>query len=140
MVLLGRVACRFFRVNLQFLPRKRKSNTEKTAGPAEKGQSGESQDINTALVLLAVFDPYFTGEKMIQDLLNIFRYSFRELLVLEMTPENICKICVDMTQQVAGALAPYGRAVVAAVATNFLQFGFLFRRTDPPQIGKNQPD
>ncbi len=134
----------FLSVNLQFFAQEKteKATPKKRQDTRKKGQVAKSQDINTALVLLAVFlTLYFTGEKMIQDLLNIFRYSFRELLVLEMTPENIYKICVDMTQQVAGALAPaMAAAVVAAVAANFLQFGFLFS-AEPirPKLEKINP-
>lgn len=120
----------FLSVDLQFFAEEKteKATPKKRQDTRKKGQVAKSQDVNTALVLLAVFLVlYFTGEKMIQDLLNFFRYFFGELLVMEVTPENIYRLSIDMGKEAVGLLAPaMAAAVIAAIAANFFQFGFLF--------------
>lgn len=134
----------FLKVDLQFFAGEKteKATPKKRQDTRKKGQVAKSQDVNTALVLLAVFLVLlFTGEGMLNSLTNVYRYAFQDLLHLNLSEENVYVIFIEMLKQIIYVLAPVMViAMVAAIAANFLQFGFLFSMEPiQPKLEKLDP-
>lgn len=134
----------FLHLDLQFFAGEKteKATPKKRQDTRKKGQVAKSQDVNTAIVLLSVFlTLYIMGEKMLESLLNIYRYTFQNFLGLTISSENVYAIFIELLMQIVYVLAPVMViALIAAVAANFIQFGFLFS-TEPiqPKLEKLNP-
>ncbi|HEU5140243.1 MAG TPA: flagellar biosynthesis protein FlhB [Bacillales bacterium] len=105
-----------------------KATPKKRQDSRKKGQVAKSADVNTALILLAVFlFLLFFGASFVQHLLTLFRYSFSEFMLMDVTEQSIQMMFVEMTVNAARAAVPIAIvAFLAAIATNYLQIGFLF--------------
>lgn len=127
----------FYKLDLQFFAGEKteKATPKKRQEARKKGQVAKSQEINTAIVLLSVFLVLlFGGKYFLNKLTNIFYFSFHDLINLPLTEENIFVILIELLKELVLVMAPIMLvAMVAGVAANILQFGFLFT-TEPIQF------
>ncbi|HET7522162.1 MAG TPA: flagellar biosynthesis protein FlhB [Bacillales bacterium] len=105
-----------------------KATPKKRQDSRQKGQVAKSADVNTALILLFMFlFLLFFGSSFIQKLLHIFQHTFTEYALMELTEESVEMLFVGLVIQAAKAAGPIlAVAFIAAVASNYLQIGFLF--------------
>ncbi|WP_163101520.1 flagellar biosynthesis protein FlhB [Peribacillus alkalitolerans] len=117
-------------LNLQFFAGEKteKATPKKRQDARKKGQVAKSQDVNTAIVLLAVFFLLLmTGGHMLDLVLGIYKVSFQEFMLMDLTEANIQSIFVQVTEKAALFLLPImGIAMVAGLASNYMQVGILF--------------
>lgn len=135
---------KFLSLDLQFFAGEKteKATPKKRQDSRKKGQVAKSQDVNTAIVLLAVFLVLlFAGEYLFNHLLNIFRHSYINFIGLDLTENNLRIIFLDMLQELVIVLAPImAVAMVAGVVANYMQFGFLFQTESiKPKLEKIDP-
>ncbi|WP_075980913.1 flagellar biosynthesis protein FlhB [Bacillus massilinigeriensis] len=117
-------------LDLQFFAGEKteKATPKKRQDARKKGQVAKSQDINTAVGLLAVFlFLLFASGYLRERIVNLFRYPFQEYMLMEITANNIQIVFLDILQQLALLLGPILLvALIAGVASNYMQVGFLF--------------
>lgn len=122
------------RLNLQYFAGEKteKATPKKREDEREKGKVAKSQDINTAILLLACFIILFAfGTFMKEGMTSVYRYTFTEYIHWELTSESVLMIFTEVVLEVAKVLAPVMLvAVVAGVGANLMQVGILFT-TEP---------
>ncbi|PLR77651.1 flagellar biosynthesis protein FlhB [Bacillus sp. V3-13] len=121
---------KFLSLDLQFFAGEKteKATPKKRQDARKKGQVAKSQDVNTAVVLLAVFLFFwFAGSYLLDNTLYLMVHSLEEYMLLEITESNIHVLLVDILQDLALFLGPIMLiAMIAGVAANYFQIGFLF--------------
>ncbi|MDE3838533.1 flagellar biosynthesis protein FlhB [Bacillus methanolicus] len=121
---------KFLTLDLQFFAGEKteKATPKKRQDARKKGQVAKSQDVNTAVHLLAVFLFFmFAGELLLDHILGVFRHSFQDYLLVEMTENNLKSILLEILKELTFILGPIMLvALVAGVAANYFQIGFLF--------------
>lgn len=132
------------RLDLQFFAGEKteKATPKKRADSRKKGQVAKSQDVNTAIVLLAVFLMlFFGGEYFFGSLKSIFTHTYQEYIGMDLTENSIQMIFIDILLELVKVLAPIMVvAMLAGVAANYMQFGFLFStETIQPKLEKLDP-
>ncbi|MFD1705897.1 flagellar biosynthesis protein FlhB [Siminovitchia sediminis] len=131
-------------LDLQFFAGEKteKATPQKRHDTRKKGQTAKSQDVNTAISLLAVFIFLsFFSSRTGQVILDIFHQTFNDYMLMELTEENIYKIGLDLLLEIAVLLGPIMLVALAAgTAANLLQVGFLFT-AEPmkPKLEKIDP-
>ncbi|UII57426.1 flagellar biosynthesis protein FlhB [Cytobacillus spongiae] len=117
-------------LNLQYFAGEKteKATPKKRQDSRKKGQVAKSQDVNTAVVLLAIFlFLLFAGGYLNDIILNLFRHSFDEFIHIQVTEENVYVLFLDILKELVFFLGPIMLvAMIAGVAANYMQFGFLF--------------
>lgn len=117
-------------LDLQFFSGEKteKATPKKRQDARKKGQVAKSQDINTAVLLLAIFlFLWMAGEYLLGLSLNLFRHSFQDYLLIDITEQNVFSLLVVTLREMAYFLGPILLlALVAGVAANYAQIGFLF--------------
>ncbi|PLS16691.1 flagellar biosynthesis protein FlhB [Bacillus sp. M6-12] len=120
----------WIKLDLQFFSGEKteKATPKKRQDARKKGQVAKSQDINTAVTLLCIFMLLmYTGPSMLESMLNLFRHSFQDLMLMEITEENMQALMVEILQDMAVMLAPVMVvALIAGVVSNIGQIGFMF--------------
>lgn len=93
----------------------------------KKGQTAKSQDINTAVVLLAVFLLLkMAGHYLGAGILALFRKSFQDYLLMNVTPGNLRVIFLMILKDLVLYLGPILLvAMIAGVLSNVAQVGFM---------------
>lgn len=134
----------FLKLDLQYFAGEKteKATPKKRSDSRKKGQVAKSQDVNTAIVLLAVFLVLlFGGSYFFDNLLYIFKHTYQEYIGMNLTEENIQMIFLDVLEEIVMILAPIMIiAMLAGVAANYMQFGFLFStETIQPKLEKLDP-
>jgi flagellar biosynthesis protein FlhB len=118
------------KLNLQFFAGEKteKATPKKRKDARKKGQTAKSQDINTAIGILAIFFFFsLSSEFIIGRILGIFKHFFQEYIGKDLTESNVVMIYIEVLMEVAKIVGPIMLvAVVAGVASNYLQIGFLF--------------
>ncbi|KRG13467.1 flagellar biosynthesis protein FlhB [Virgibacillus soli] len=132
------------KLDLQFFAGEKteKATPKKRLDTRKKGQAAKSQDVNTAIGLLAVFMfLQFYSTNMGEIALKTFRHSFNEFMLMDLTEENIQPIILTVLKEVALLLGPvFLIALVAGVASNLLQVGFMFSTESiQPKLEKLDP-
>ncbi|RFU68874.1 flagellar biosynthesis protein FlhB [Bacillus sp. V59.32b] len=121
---------KWLELDLQFFSGEKteKATQKKRQDTRKKGQVAKSQDVNTAIVLLAVFMLFIvTGPSMKEAIIGLFIESFQDPMLTTLSEETVMPIFIDMLQKTAIVMIPVmGVALIAGVAANFLQIGFLF--------------
>lgn len=125
------------KLDLQFFAGEKteKATPKKRQDSRKKGQVAKSQDINTALLLFFIFILFtvigtFWKEKMT----GLYVRSFTEFINWEITIPNLQTMFAEITIYMAQTLSPVmAIAIVAGLASNFMQIGFLFT-TEPLQM------
>ena len=122
------------RLDLQFFSGEKteKATPKKKQDTRKKGQVAKSQDINTALVLIAVFAVLnFAGGSILKGIVSLMSFSLNDLMLMELTEHNIKSIFIEILKQTAIILSPIlAAAMVAGVIANYIQVGVLFT-TEP---------
>jgi flagellar biosynthetic protein FlhB len=125
-------------VNLQFFAQEKteKATPKKKQESRNKGQVAKSQDVATAMIMLGVFLAlFFIGGWMTSIFLSLFKKSFMEYMLWEISIENVSTVFQQVTMEAAKAVIPVMTvALVAGVFANYIQVGFLF--TTEPLIMK----
>ena len=118
------------KLNLQFFAGEKteKATPKKRQDSRKKGQVAKSQDINTTFLLFFCFLFLFIfGGNMRSSLETLFKTSFTEYIKWDLTENNLHLIFVEGTMEMAKIIGPImGIAVIAGLAANFTQIGFLF--------------
>lgn len=118
------------RVDLQFFAGEKteKATPKRKQDERKKGKVAKSQDVNTAILLLFSFLGFLVfGGFMKEGMLSLYRNSFTEYINWDISPENVQKMFIATTIDAAKIVAPIlGICMVAGVAANLAQVGFLF--------------
>lgn len=131
-------------LNLQFFAGEKteKATPKKRQDSKKKGQTAKSQDVSTAIGLLAVFGFLsFFSSQMGSITLATFRHAFTTYMLMDLTEANIQVVMMDILKELAFLLGPIMLvALVAGIAANLLQVGFMFT-TEPlqPKLEKLDP-
>ncbi|QQZ07934.1 flagellar biosynthesis protein FlhB [Heyndrickxia vini] len=131
-------------LDLQFFSGEKteKATPKKRQDAKKKGQTAKSQDINTAVGLLAVFLFLLFGSSFIGNhILNFFRSSFQHVLLADLTENNFRVLVVEVLKETAIILGPILLvAFIAAIVSNFAQIGLLFSpESITPKLEKLDP-
>lgn len=106
-----------------------KATPKKRKDARKKGQVVKSQDFSSAILFLILFlFLIFMAPFMFKGLLSFFIQAFEKYILFEtVTVDTIMNIYVDSISEMAVILLPVMVvAMVVAMFSNFLQFGFLF--------------
>ncbi|SHN16376.1 flagellar biosynthesis protein FlhB [Gracilibacillus kekensis] len=130
-------------LDLQFFAGEKteKATPKKRQDARKKGQVAKSQDVNTAILLFFVFIILLvTGGSLKDTMTSMYSKSFTEYIHHEVTEKEVFSMLWDVLTQISIALAPIMLiAIVAGLASNFLQIGFLFT-ADPLKMKLNKID
>lgn len=132
------------KLDLQFFAGEKteKATPKKRQDARKKGQTAKSQDINTAIILLAVFFVLtFMGPIMLDNIFTIFDRVFRIYVHADLTQESLLVIITDIAKELIILLGPIMLAgVIAAFIANYIQVGVMFT-TEPlkPKLEKLDP-
>ncbi|MFT8319511.1 MAG: flagellar biosynthesis protein FlhB [Bacillus sp. (in: firmicutes)] len=112
-----------------------KATPKKRQDTRKKGQVAKSQDVNTAIVLLAVFAVlHFTGGYMLEGFIALMNHSFQDFMLTDLSEQTVKNIFLQILKEMALLLSPILiTAVIAALIANYMQVGFLFT-TEPIQF------
>lgn len=131
------------RLDLQFFAGEKteKATPKKRQDSRKKGQVAKSQDINTALLLFFMFILFIIiGNFWKSKMTGLYTRTFTEYMNWEVTSANIHTMFAEVTVYMAQTVAPVMViAMVAGLASNFMQIGFLFT-TEPLQMKLNKLD
>ncbi len=120
----------FLPVDLQFFAQEKteKATPKKKQETRNKGQVAKSTDVNTAIILLLVFIfLWLIGGYLGKQTMNFLHYMFQDFLLLDLTLENVQSLFLEISTQAVMITAPLMfMAMLAAIASNYLQVGFLF--------------
>ncbi|MUV39945.1 Flagellar biosynthetic protein FlhB [Lentibacillus sp. JNUCC-1] len=105
-----------------------KATPKKREDERKKGKVAKSQDINTAVLLLFCFIILIAfGGFMKNGMLALYHQAFTEYINWNVTTETVMQVFVESVIQMAKILAPVMIvAIIAGVAANLAQFGFMF--------------
>ena len=105
-----------------------KATPKKRQDERKKGKVAKSQDVNTAILLLFSFSILFIfGGMMKESMMTLYRQTFTEFIHWDLTENSVHQIFSGASIEVAKMLAPIVLiAIVAGLASNLMQVGFLF--------------
>ncbi len=132
------------KLDLQFFAGEKteKATPKKRQDSRKKGQVAKSQDVNTAILLFFVFLLFIVlGGFLKNIMMEIYEHSFTEYINWEVTETTTHKVFLETTIEMSKAMAPVmGIAIVAGLASNFMQIGFLFTGEPlKPKLSKINP-
>ncbi|MFB9795288.1 EscU/YscU/HrcU family type III secretion system export apparatus switch protein, partial [Shinella granuli] len=109
-----------------------KATPKKRQDSRKKGQVVKSQDVNTAILLFMMFILFFVmGGYLKERLMAIYEKGFVEYIQWNVTADTVQSMFFQYTVDGVMVLLPVMIvAVIAGLASNFLQIGFLFT-TEP---------
>lgn len=105
-----------------------KATPKKRSDEREKGKVAKSQEINTAVLLLFCFSLLLVfGSNMKFAMTQLYEKTFTEFIHWDVTLHSVHDVFINATMEMARIIAPImGIAIVAGLASNLSQFGFLF--------------
>ncbi|PFA67867.1 flagellar biosynthesis protein FlhB [Bacillus sp. AFS015802] len=119
-----------------------KATPKKREDARKKGQTAKSQDVNTAIILLAVFLFMTFSASYIGDIVfNLFHQTFQEYMLMDLTENTVQVITMDLMKEIALLLGPIMLvALLAGLFSNYIQVGVMFT-TEPlqPKLEKIDP-
>ncbi|MBD1224181.1 flagellar biosynthesis protein FlhB [Virgibacillus halodenitrificans] len=131
------------RMDLQFFAGEKteKATPKKRQDERKKGKVAKSQDINTAILLLFSFMILVVfGSSMKNGMTSLYEHTFTEFIHWDVTEETVHRVFSGATIEAAKFLAPIMIiAIVAGLASNFMQIGFLFT-TEPLKLDLKKID
>src|SRR5690625_253537 len=109
-----------------------KATPKKREDEREKGRVAKSQEVNTAILLLFGFIILAVmGSFMKETLSSLYFQSFTEYIHWNVTIDTVMELVKEVFLQIAKVLLPImAIVIIAAMAGNILQVGFLFT-TEP---------
>lgn len=118
------------RLDLQYFAGEKteKATPKKKQDSRKKGQVAKSQDINTAVNLIAIFGVLImTGSFMYEQIVGLTKEYLQQMMLERLTEENVQVMVFEVLKMMGLTLAPVlATAVVAGVFVNIMQVGFLF--------------
>lgn len=124
-------------LDLQFFAGEKteKGTAKKREDSRKKGQVSKSQDVNTAVSLFFMFILFLViGTFWRNQMTNLFQVTFTEFITWDVTQAHIQIVFTEVLTFMAITVAPaFGVAIVAGLASNLMQIGFLYT-TDPLQM------
>jgi flagellar biosynthesis protein FlhB len=135
---------KLYSVDLQFFSGEKteKATPKKRQEARKKGQTAKSQDINTAIVLLAVFlFLLFAGSYLKKGIFALFENSLQENLLMDVTEANLQNLVLTILKELSLLIGPILMvALIAGVVSNFFQVGFMFSsEAIQPKLEKINP-
>jgi flagellar biosynthesis protein FlhB len=135
---------KLYSVDLQFFSGEKteKATPKKRQEARKKGQTAKSQDINTAVVLLAVFlFLLFAGNYLRKGIFALFENSLQENLLMDVTEGNLQSLFLTILKELSLLIGPILLvALIAGVASNLFQVGFMFTSESiQPKLEKINP-
>ncbi|WP_102271445.1 flagellar biosynthesis protein FlhB [Cytobacillus massiliigabonensis] len=132
------------KLDLQFFSGEKteKATPKKRQDSRKKGQVAKSQDVNTAISLLAVFLFFlFAGSYMKDIVLYVMKHSFQDIMLTELTEANVQSVFLAILKELVFLLGPIMFvALIAGVASNYMQVGILFStEVIQPKLEKLDP-
>lgn len=122
------------KLDLQFFAGEKteKATPRKREDERKKGKVAKSQDVNTAILLLFAFMILgIYGSTMKNQMTSLYEYTFTEYIHWELNTQTVMLIFTEIMIEVAKVIAPVMLiALIAGIAANLLQIGFLFT-TEP---------
>ncbi|RIU96352.1 flagellar biosynthesis protein FlhB [Oceanobacillus picturae] len=122
------------KLDLQFFAGEKteKATPKKRQDERKKGKVAKSQDINTAILLLFTFIILIVfGSSIKNSMMDFFTHTFTEYIQWDVTENTVHQVFTGAAIEAAKMLAPIMViAIIAGLAANFLQIGFLFT-TEP---------
>jgi flagellar biosynthesis protein FlhB len=131
-------------LDLQFFSGEKteKATPKKRDDARKKGQTAKSQDVNTAIILLAVFlFLTFSASYIGNIVFDLFNQTFQEYMLMELTENTVQVITMDIMKELALLLGPIMLvAFLAGLFSNYIQVGVMFT-TKPlePKLEKIDP-
>ncbi|MGD6849771.1 flagellar biosynthesis protein FlhB [Rossellomorea aquimaris] len=131
-------------LDLQFFSGEKteKATPKKRDDARKKGQTAKSQDVNTAIILLAVFlFLTFSASYIGNIVFDLFNQTFQEYMLMELTENTVQVITMDIMKELALLLGPVMLvALLAGLFSNYIQVGVMFT-TKPlePKLEKIDP-
>ncbi|MFD2443538.1 flagellar biosynthesis protein FlhB [Bacillus sp. CGMCC 1.16607] len=121
---------RLLSLDLQFFSGEKteKATPKKRQDARKKGQVAKSQDMNTAILLIAIFSfLWLAGGYLLDITLNIFRHSFQNYLLMELSEQSVFPLLMVILKEISYFLGPILLvAMISGIAANYFQVGFLF--------------
>lgn len=118
------------KLDLQFFAGEKteKATPKKRNDSRKKGQVAKSQDVNTALLMFSMFLLFIVlGGFLKESMISLYHHSFTEYILWDVTEKSTHQVFLEVTIEMAKTLSPImGLAIITALASNFLQIGFLF--------------
>ncbi|MFD2628401.1 flagellar biosynthesis protein FlhB [Oceanobacillus kapialis] len=122
------------KLDLQFFAGEKteKATPKKRQDERKKGKVAKSQDVNTAILLLFSFLILVVfGSSMKSSMMEFFEHTFTEFILWDVTENTVHQVFSGAAMEAVKMLAPVMLiAILAGLAANFLQIGFLFT-TEP---------
>ncbi|MFD0959496.1 flagellar biosynthesis protein FlhB [Paenibacillus chungangensis] len=119
-----------FRLDLQLFNQEKteKATPKKRQESRKKGQVAKSADLPGAFILLFVFASFFMlGGYYRQHIFGLFHSLFEDWLLLQVTPQNMMNLLMNVLMKCLIMLIPiFAIVMVIGVVGNVVQFGFLF--------------
>ena len=116
-------------IDLQFFAGEKteKATPRKLQDARKKGQVAKSQELPAALILLlVVLLLWMFGKLFSSSLLGMFRHSFSEYLLWDVSMQTVDMIFKELTWEAFKLTIPvFLITIIAGVFANFIQFGFL---------------
>lgn len=131
-------------LDLQFFSGEKteKATPKKRDDARKKGQTAKSQDVNTAIILLAFFlFLTFSASYIGNIVFDLFNQTFQEYMLMELTENTVQVITMDIMKELALLLGPIMLvALLAGLFSNYIQVGVMFT-TKPlePKLEKIDP-
>ncbi|MEH7253871.1 flagellar biosynthesis protein FlhB [Neobacillus niacini] len=119
-----------------------KATPNKRRETRKKGQVAKSQEVSASLTLLLTFAFLSVGGKsFIEGCLNIYRHSFQEYLLWDLSIKSTQLMFNQLLLDVAILIAPiFGVALLAGFISNYMQVGFMFNlESIKMNLGKLNP-
>ncbi|TQS75544.1 flagellar biosynthesis protein FlhB [Ornithinibacillus gellani] len=118
------------RLDIQFFAGEKteKATPKKREDERKKGKVAKSQDVNTAILLLACFMVLMVFAPFMKDgMVSLYYHTFTERINWEVTEHSVHQIFSGAAMDAAKIIAPIALiAIVAGLASNLMQIGFLF--------------
>ena len=105
-----------------------KATPQKRRDARKKGQVAKSPEVSSALTLLLSFGFFMiAGKSFIEGCLNIYRHSFQEYLLWDLSSSSSQLLFNQLLWDVTKLIGPFLAIVlVAGVLANYIQVGFMF--------------
>lgn len=119
-----------------------KATPNKRRETRKKGQVAKSQEVSASITLLLTFAFLSVGGKsFIEGCLNIYRHSFQEYLLWDLSIKSTQLLFNQLLLDTAKLIAPiFGVAFVAGLVANYIQVGFMFNTESlKMNLGKLNP-
>jgi flagellar biosynthetic protein FlhB len=119
-----------------------KATPKKREESRKKGQVAKSSDLPGAFILLFVFASFLMlGDYYERNIMGLFSSLFRDWLTMQVTPENILELFMNIVMQTLLLLLPvFAIVIVVGALGNIVQFGFLLTGEPlKPKLNKINP-